>query len=202
MEKYWCDPTEYHRKRVTAHFICSRATSHELVRHASLRPMQESTRYCNYSTSKFGSEITYILPQWIYNVRDEIGNTVDPLTNESRKWILELDGQDLWNTLTCYDRTVASRDNRLREAESEYLWEITTEESYRLRPEDARGGLPHDLKTELYMCGYIEDWCMRPKTKERTGFFFLRSDQSAHPDVRVLSQALEEIFKEKGYETD
>ena len=195
MINYWCDPTKYHSKRVTAHFICSRAISHELVRHASLRPMQESTRYCNYSNSKFDSEITYILPQWIYKVRDEIGNTVDSLTGESRKWILKLDGQELWDTLCIYDRTVSSRNNRLKEAEEEYLWEISTDESYRLRPEDARGVLPHDLKTELYMCGYLEDWCKRPKTKERTGFFYLRSDKSAHPDVRILSQELEELFK-------
>ena len=202
MEKYWCDPTEYHHRKVTAHFICSRAISHELVRHASLRPLQESTRYCNYIMDKFGSEITYILPQWIYKVRDLIGNTIDPLTGEDRKWILSLDGQELWNTLCVYDRTVSGRDKILRECEEEYLWEITTDESYRLRPEDARGSLPHDLKTELYMCGFLKDWCMKPKTRERTGFFFLRSDNSAHPDVRVLSQRLEEIFKEKGYEAD
>ncbi len=203
MEKYWCEPTKYHHLKVTAHFICSRATSHELVRHASLRPLQESTRYCNYSKDKFGSEITYILPQWVYKVRDLIGNTIDPLTGEDRKYILDLDGQELWNELCCYDRTVASRDKKLKEAEEEYLWETSTEESYKLRPEDARGGLPHDLKTELYMCGFLKDWCVRPKkTNERTGFFFLRSDQSAHPDVRVLSQELENIFKKKGYETD
>lgn len=200
MKKYWCEPTKYHHHKVTAHFICSRAISHELVRHASLRPLQESTRYVNYSFSKFGSEITYILPQWIYDVRSEISQTIDPLTGENREWINELDGQELWDTLCCYDRTVASRNDKWKEAEDEYMWEISTEESHKLRPEDARGGLPHDLKTELYMCGFLEDWCMRPKTNERTGFFYLRSDQSAHPDVRVLSKKLEEIFKEKGYE--
>lgn len=199
MEKYWIEPTKYHKKRITAHFICSRAISHELVRHASLRPLQESTRYCNYGGSKFGSEITYILPQWIYEVRDEIGNTIDPLTGESREWILKEDGQELWDILCCYDRTVSSRDKKLKEAEEEYMWEISTDESHKLRPEDARGGLPHDLKTELYMCGYQEDWCMKPRTSERTGFFYLRSDKSAHPDVRVLSQELEKIFKEMGY---
>ena len=199
MRKYWSEPTEYHKKRITSHFICSRAISHELVRHASLRPLQESTRYCNYGGSKFGSEITYILPQWIYNVQERIGNTIDPLTGEDRKWILDLDGQELWDALCCYDRTVASRNKKLKEAEDEYMWEISTDESYRLRPEDARGGLPHDLKTELYMCGYQEDWCKRPKGNERTGFFYLRSDNSAHPDVRVLSQELEKIFKDKGY---
>lgn len=200
MEKFWCEPTKYHKLKETAHFICSRAIANEFVRHASLRPMQESTRYCNYSKGKFGSEITYILPQWIYDVRKEIGNTIDPLTGESRKWILDLDGEELWKTLCCYDRTVSSRDKKWKEAENEYLWETNTDESYKLRPEEARGGLPHDLKTELYMCGFVDDWCMVPKTLEKTGFFYLRSDSSTHPDARILSQKLEELFKKKGYE--
>ena len=48
----------------TAHFICSRAISHELVRHRALSPTQESQRYCNYSKGKFGGEITFIRPLW------------------------------------------------------------------------------------------------------------------------------------------
>lgn len=48
----------------TVHFICSRAISHELVRHRALSPTQESQRYCNYSKGKFGGEITFIEPMW------------------------------------------------------------------------------------------------------------------------------------------
>lgn len=196
MKKYWCDPTCYHYRKATAHFICSRAISHELVRHASLRPMQESTRYCNYNKDKFGNELTYIIPEWVYDLRDKLAETIDPLTKEDRKWLLEEDGETLWYSLCTMDRTVASRSDMLKKIEDQYKFETTTDESYKLRPEDARGILPHDLKTELYMCGYLTDWRYRPKTKERTGFFYLRSDKSAHPDVRVLSQKLEKIFEE------
>lgn len=49
----------------TAHFICSRAISHELVRHRALSPTQESQRFCNYSKGKFGGEITFIEPLWV-----------------------------------------------------------------------------------------------------------------------------------------
>lgn len=31
--KYLCEPTEFHEKRVTVHFVCDRGVSHELVRH-------------------------------------------------------------------------------------------------------------------------------------------------------------------------
>ena len=59
--------TEYHAKKVTAKFICDRGVSHEIVRHRGSYGMsfaQESTRYCNYSKSKFGQELTFIEPAW------------------------------------------------------------------------------------------------------------------------------------------
>ena len=43
-------------------FIVDRGVSHELVRHRIASFAQESTRYCNYSKDKFGSEITVIEP--------------------------------------------------------------------------------------------------------------------------------------------
>ena len=43
-------------------FICDRGVSHEIVRHRMASYCQESTRYCNYSKGKFGSELTFIKP--------------------------------------------------------------------------------------------------------------------------------------------
>lgn len=43
-------------------FICDRGISHELVRHRLASFAQESTRWCNYSKDRFGSEITVIRP--------------------------------------------------------------------------------------------------------------------------------------------
>lgn len=42
--------------------ICDRGVSHEWVRHRIASYSQESTRYCNYSKSKFGGELTFIKP--------------------------------------------------------------------------------------------------------------------------------------------
>lgn len=50
---------------VTARFICDRGVSHEIVRHRIGAYSQESTRYCNYSKGKFGSEITVIEPCFV-----------------------------------------------------------------------------------------------------------------------------------------
>ena len=49
---------------ITVKFICDRGVSHEIVRHRVASFAQESTRYCNYSQDKFGSEITVIRPSW------------------------------------------------------------------------------------------------------------------------------------------
>lgn len=42
--KYLCEPTEFHEKRVTVHFVCDRGVSHEFVRHRVFSFAQESTR--------------------------------------------------------------------------------------------------------------------------------------------------------------
>lgn len=46
----------------TVKFIVDRGVSHEIVRHRLASYCQESTRYCNYSKDKFGTEITVIKP--------------------------------------------------------------------------------------------------------------------------------------------
>ena len=49
-------------EKVTVRVICDRGVTHEIVRHRLASYSQESTRYCNYSASKFGNEITLIEP--------------------------------------------------------------------------------------------------------------------------------------------
>ncbi|MCD8159020.1 MAG: FAD-dependent thymidylate synthase [Clostridiales bacterium] len=49
-------------EKLTVRFICDRGVSHEIVRHRVASYSQESTRYCNYSSDKFGRELTFIKP--------------------------------------------------------------------------------------------------------------------------------------------
>ena len=49
-------------EKITLRVICDRGVTHELVRHRIGSYSQESTRYCNYSQSKYGREITCIRP--------------------------------------------------------------------------------------------------------------------------------------------
>ena len=46
----------------TVKFVCDRGISHQIVRHRIASYSQESTRYCNYISEKFGSEICVIRP--------------------------------------------------------------------------------------------------------------------------------------------
>lgn len=54
--------------------VCDRGVTHELVRHRLASFSQESTRYCNYGSGKFGREITVIRPyfweagEWEYTL--------------------------------------------------------------------------------------------------------------------------------------
>lgn len=46
--------------------VCDRGISHEIVRHRLASFNQESTRYCNYSKGKFGSQISVVKPYHIH----------------------------------------------------------------------------------------------------------------------------------------
>lgn len=47
---------------ISVKITCDRGVTHEIVRHRIASYSQESTRYCNYSSEKFGNEITVIRP--------------------------------------------------------------------------------------------------------------------------------------------
>jgi thymidylate synthase (FAD) len=66
---------------ITVKFICDRGVSHELVRHRIASFAQESTRYVNYSNGKFGGHLTFIIPEWLEDVKSgEYSNAFTGLT--------------------------------------------------------------------------------------------------------------------------
>ena len=158
--QYLCEPTEYHHKRYTVKFILDRAIANEFVRHRKFSFLQESTRYCRYSSDKFNGELTFIQPCWNYIKTDNYAG-VD-----------NFDGDYF--------------EHSLKEAEKYYFMLL----ELGWKPEQARNVLPLSLKTELYMCGYAEDW---------KKFFELRTASNAHPQSRELAIPLHEEFKNKNY---
>ena len=187
--KYLCEPTEYHEKRYTVKFILDRGILAEFTRHRRFSFMAESTRYCNYSKSKFNSELTFIIPNWLNLISSD---------NE-----IYINGDE---DKYCYPEDVYTLNflYTLKYAERAYLYLLTQwnekipDKRYKSgyknnpwKPEQARGILPLFLKTELYMCGFAEDW---------KKFFELRDDkQHAHPQAYELAHPLHKEFIKRGY---
>ena len=173
--QYLCEPTEYHHKRYTVKFILDRAIANEIVRHRKFSFLQESTRYCNYSKDKFNGELTFIQPIWTYHQEDGDYGT---LGNPKRKNVGNSDG-------VFFDFIKS-----LQYAEHYYLTLV----KQGWKAEEARNILPLSLKTELYMCGFAEDW---------KNFFKLRSKKygvgNPHPQADELATPLYEEFIKRGY---
>lgn len=63
--QYLCEPTDHHVRRITVKFTTDQGVMREFTRHRTFSFAVESTRFCNYSKGKFGSEITFIRPCWL-----------------------------------------------------------------------------------------------------------------------------------------
>ena len=169
---YLCEPTEFHAKRITVHFVCDRGVSHEFVRHRVFSFAQESTRYCNYSKDKFGNELTFIEPCWLEDYNYD-GNTYNQLFRDSLRWA-EAHYLDL---LRKWEDKIP--DKRYKTGFRNNPW----------TPQQARAILPNSLETELVMTGFISDW---------KHFFELRDAASAHPQAQELAHPLHEAFIQRG----
>lgn len=177
LTKALCEPTEYHEKRYTVKFICDRGILAEFTRHRKFSFMAESTRYCNYSKDKFGNELTFIKPCWL-----------DIPTGQYVYW----DGD--WCDINKMKIQLPEGEHKDIDA---FLWTLNNAEThYTLlinsgwKPQEARAVLPNSLKTELYMCGFAEDW---------EKFFELRCASNAHPQARELTIPLREEFIKRNY---
>ena len=127
--KYLCEPTKYHKKRISVHITTSIGISRELNRHRCHSICEESTRYCNYSKDKFGNEVTFIIPNWV--------NTHCPSKENEGPSIADME----WSTAMM--NAEASYFNLLREG-----W----------KPQQARDVLPLATKTELIHTAFEDDW--------------------------------------------
>lgn len=172
--QYLCEPTEYHEKRVTIHFVCDRGVSHEFVRHRVFSFAQESTRYCNYSKDKFNNCVTYILPNWCTKVNIED-------YEKNPKLIYNANGTLTDNEISFLCGLYDNEERYLELLENGW------------KPQEARAVLPNSLKTELVMTGFVSDW---------EHFFELRDAGSAHPQARELAHPLHMEFLRRNYLVD
>lgn len=181
--KYQCNPTEYHKKRITVKFICDRGVSHEFVRHRVFSFAQESTRYCNYSKDKFQG-VTYIKPPWLdEDISNEDGSKFNDVYTDIYIYLHTLTTAEnaYLDLLKQWDNKVP--DKRFKSGYKNNPW----------TPQQARAVLPNSLKTELVMTGFVSDW---------EHFFKLRDAGNAHPQARELAHPLHMEFLRRNYLVD
>lgn len=173
IDKYLCEPTDTHVKRICLKFITSIGVSREFNRHRTASIAEQSTRYCNYSKEKFDNGITFILPSWIKIDKE--------LTMQSE--LCFLTGQ--YDTENPNLETIAS----MVKANHTYLKLL----SKGLQPQQAREVLPLATATEVVYTAFEDDW---------KHFFDLRyrgTTGAPHPDAKqVASMAHDLMLKELG----
>lgn len=150
-------------------FINDRGVSHEEVRHRLASFSQESTRYCNYSTDKFDSQLTFIIPPWCsievgeYKVNFFGGTISNPHD------VPILDDKDLLWFLAM--------------ARSEKFYNDLINAGW--KAQEARSVLPNSLKTEIVITANLREW--------RT-IFTQRCAPAAHPQMReIMIPLLKEV---------
>ena len=207
--KYLCEPSEFHEKRITVHFVCDRGVSHEFVRHRVMSFAQESTRYCNYSKDKFGNELTFIIPCWLDipegraywhdGINYRVGSTEENPFGESvnfKAWVNKKSNyvevcdyiQALDSAEEAYFRLMDKWENRV--ADRRYT---TGFKGNPWTPQQARAVLPNALKTELVITGFTSDW---------NHFFDLRARGTTgapHPQAKELAEPLMKEFIARKY---
>ena len=113
---------------LSVRFVVDRGISHEIVRHRLFSFAQESTRYCNYSNGKFGSELTFIKP-YFWDADDD---------NVGPENMINYD----WWSYAC------------EEAETAYLELLKNGAT----PQEARTVLPNSTATEIVVTGNYREW--------------------------------------------
>lgn len=186
--QYWCEPTEYHKKRYTVKWTIDRVTGESFLRHRVFSFARESTRYCNYSKDKFGNELTFIIPNWLDLTSSDNEIHIDGNEDEycypedvytlSFLYTLKYAERAYLNLLEQWEKKVP--DKRFKSGFKNNPW----------KPQQARQVLPFSVSSPLVMTGFASDWLH---------FFDLRCDSHAHPQAREIATALKEEFIKREY---
>lgn len=183
--QYWCEPTEYHKKRYTVKWTIDRVTGESFLRHRVFSFARESTRYCNYSKDKFGNELTFIIPCWL-DVPEGKYTNIAKQSNEDGEYKQIMIHE---NNTNAYPLTTTP--------EGRFLWNCYWDEhdyfdllNYGWKPQQARQVLPFSVSSPLVMTGFASDWLH---------FFDLRCNSHAHPQAREIATALKEEFIKRKY---
>lgn len=86
--KYLCEPTEYHEKRICVRYTSDIHFYKDCTRHRVFSWAIESTRFCNYIKSRFGSSISFATPIWLKEEeQEEFEEDLKTIESIYFKWI-------------------------------------------------------------------------------------------------------------------
>lgn len=86
--KYLCEPTEYHEKRICVRYTSDIHFYKDITRHRVFSWAIESTRFCNYIKSRFGSSVSFITPIWLKEEeQEEFEEDLKTIESIYFKWI-------------------------------------------------------------------------------------------------------------------
>lgn len=184
--KYWCEPTEFHEKRVQVRFTVDRFTGEEFLRHRVASFNRESTRYVLFTKEKFGGgSIKYIIPVWML---DEVSlKELDVYKGLSITDFCQsvIDYEDCRGPMT----DVFAWMFALKACEWSYC-KLTNQFGW--KAEQARTVLPCAISSPLIKTASLTDW---------VHFFNLRSIGTTgkpHPQAFELANPLMEDFINRG----
>lgn len=171
--KYRTTPTQYHDQRYTFNIICSNGIAEQILRHRVFSTIpddcfsftKESTRYCNYTRDKFGSQLTYVIPYWAPDIK-------------AREYINKSDYDNL------SENTKIFLDNCL-DTEKTYFQLL----SKGCEAQQAREVLPKAIKTEMNMTGTLSQW--KEFLKLRSPKY---GATGVHKDMVVIADKIYDFF--------
>lgn len=176
---YLCASTEYHSLRTTFNIITDIGVARELARHRTHSISEESTRYCNYSKSKFGNELTFIIPDWASVYYADGSVKLDAINTNLIYNATTNDTQPLYGNKV-------TKDFLLGLYKIENLYFLFLNNGY--TPQQARQILPLSTKVQTIHTAFNSDW---------EEFVKLRADAcsgSVHPNMQTIANKIKNLI--------
>jgi hypothetical protein len=135
--------------------------------------MCESTRWCNYSKGKYGSQLTGIKPYWIdFKTKEpvEVKTYGDASIDDEQIRTLDYDDYQFITSMA-------------RE-EMEYMWHAEVG----LQAQQLKRLFPLWGKCELRLCGFEGAW---------DNFMWRRMDEHADPECKKIAEMIQDLRSKK-----
>ena len=154
---------------ISIKFVCSRALSHQLVRHRLCSFSEQSQRYCNFETKV---DMGIIQPYWL----DE--SDIKKIRNKSFSSVLQIPNKISKKCQYWLESVI----------DSAVTYGILLRSHSEMTPQQARSLLPNAAKTEIVCTANLRQWRHILK---------LRTSKGADPEIRELMIPLLRKLQEK-----